>query len=152
MSPIPAASLICRNRFIGAVTRRLGFIRAYLSLLTVHLLISLGLGIFAIIRNFKQAPKYYADCILDANGVPSTQASVINTCTNGTTLLKGLMIAVFVTIWLLETCTCSPHISRFWAPLTPGLINLGACFIVGNYSKQLAEEDRDSLVKDTESW
>jgi len=117
--------------FIGAITRRLGFIRAYLSMLIVHMLLSLGLGIFAIIRNFKDAPKYYADCIKGPDGVPSQQASVINTCTNGTTLLKSLMIAIFVVIWLLET----------WA-----------CFIVGNYTKQLAEEDRENLVKDTESW
>lgn len=117
--------------FIGAVSRRLAFIRAYLSMLIIHLLLSMGLGIFAIIRNFKAAPKYYADCIMGPNGVPSQSPSVINTCTNGTTLLKGLMIAIFVSVWLLET----------WA-----------CVIVVNYSKQLAEEDRANLVKDTESW
>lgn len=64
----------------------------------------MGMGVFAIIRNFKEAPKYYADCLLGPDGTPSKEASVINTCTNGTTLLKSVMIAIFVVAWLLETC------------------------------------------------
>ncbi|KAF8972926.1 hypothetical protein BDZ97DRAFT_1778389 [Flammula alnicola] len=112
--------------FIGAVTRKLGFIRSYLAMLIVHLLFNLGMGIYAIHRNFKDAPKYISDC---ASG--SEDPGVLTVCRNGAALLKSLMIGVFILAWLLET----------WA-----------CFIVVNYSKQLAEEEAQSIVKDTESW
>jgi len=112
---------------IGAITRRLAFIRLYLAMLIIHLLFSMGTGIYAIHRNFKDAPKYISDC---TSG--STDKAVIGVCNDGAALLKSVMIGSFILAWLLET----------WA-----------CFIVVHYSKQLAEEEASkSIVKDTESW
>jgi cytochrome b len=112
---------------IGAVSRRLGFIRLYVGMLITHLLFSMGSGIYAIHRNFKDAPKYISDC---ASG--SEDAGVLRVCQNGAALLKSVMIGVFILAWLLET----------WA-----------CFIVVSYNKQLVEEEQTkSIVKDTESW
>ncbi|KAF8197979.1 hypothetical protein BJ912DRAFT_952706 [Pholiota molesta] len=113
---------------IGAIARRIGFVRSYLAMLIVHLLFSTAMGIFAINRNFKDAPKYIAEC---SKGTDPTDESILATCKNGATILKSLMIGTFIIAWLLET----------WA-----------CFIVVNYSKQLVEEERAELVKDTESW
>ena len=109
------------------------------------------MGVYAIHRNFKLAPKYYADCLLGPDGVPSKEASVINTCTNGTTLVKVLMITVFVVAILLETCMCLSLIWRFML-LTEVFFFAAACFIVVSYSKQLVEEEREIMIKDTESW
>jgi len=112
---------------IGAISRRLGFVRAYFGMLIVHLLFSMGTGVFAIYRNFKDAPKYISDC---ASG--SEDPSVLRVCNDGAAMVKGVMIAVFILAWFLET----------WAVV-----------IVAKYSKQLAEEEMSkNAVKDTESW
>jgi len=112
---------------IGAIAKRLAFVRLYLAMLIMHLLFSMGTGIYAIHRNFTDAPKYISDC---ESG--STEKAVIAVCSQGATLLKSVMIGSFILAWLLET----------WA-----------CFIVVHYSKQLAEEEATkSMVKDNESW
>jgi hypothetical protein len=106
----------------GAISRKLAFIRLYFCMVFVHLLLSIGLGIFAIQHNFQEAPKYVSECASS-----SDDPSVIKSCQDGSNLFKGIMIAVFVFIWLLE----------IWA-----------CSIVHSYSKQLVEEQ----VKDNETW
>jgi len=106
----------------GAISRKLGFVRLYFWMVFVHLLLSIGLGIFAIVHNFKDAPKYVSEC---ASG--SEDPSVLKSCQDGSNLFKVIMIAVFIFIWLLE----------IWA-----------CSIVHSYSKQLVEEQ----AKETETW
>lgn len=130
---------------IGAISRRLGFVRAYFGMLIVHLLFSMGTGVFAIYRNFKDAPKYISDC---ASG--SEDPSVLRVCNDGAAMVKGVMIAVFILAWFLETCTSS---ILSWRSHTNGSGMLGAVVIVAKYSKQLAEEEMSkNAVKDTESW
>jgi hypothetical protein len=70
-------------------------------MLIVHLLFSTAMGIFAINRNFKDAPKYIAEC---SKGTDATDESILATCKNGATILKSLMIGTFIIAWLLETC------------------------------------------------
>jgi len=106
----------------GAISRKLAFIRLYFWMVFVHLLLSIGLGVFAIQNNFKSAPTYVSEC---ASG--SDDPSVLKSCQDGSNLFKGIMIAIFVLLWLLE----------IWA-----------CTIVHSYSKQLVEEQ----AKDTETW
>jgi len=108
---------------IGAISRKLAFVRSYFWMVFMHLLLSIGLGIYAIVHNFKDAAVYIDEC---ASG--SEDPSVLKSCQDGSKLFKGTMIAVFVFVWLLE----------IWA-----------CSIVHNYSKQLIEEQ---TVKDTENW
>jgi hypothetical protein len=71
-------------------------------MLIAHLLFSMGSGIYAIHRNFKDAPKYISDC---ASG--SEDPGVLQVCRKGATLLKCVMIAVFILAWLIETCESS---------------------------------------------
>jgi F0F1-type ATP synthase assembly protein I len=105
----------------------LAFIRAYLAMLIIHLLFSMGSGIYAIHRNFEESPKYISDCISGSH-----DKLVTNVCKDSASLTKSIMIGIFIGAWLIET----------WA-----------CFIVVNYSKQLGEEElRNSMVKDSESW
>jgi len=106
----------------GAISRKLAFIRLYFWMVLLHLLLSMGLGIFAIHNNFKNAPQYVSEC---ASG--SEDPSVLKSCQDGSNLFKGITIALFVFLWLLE----------IWA-----------CVIVSNYSKQLVEEQ----AKETETW
>jgi len=106
----------------GAISRKLAFIRLYFWMTFVYLLLSIGLGVFAIVHNFKDAPKYVSECASD-----SKDPSVLKSCQAGSSLFKGIMIALFVLIWLLE----------IWA-----------CSIVHSYSRQLVEEQ----AKDTETW
>jgi len=108
---------------IGAISRKLAFVRSYFWMVFLHLLLSIGLGIYAIVHNFKEAPVYIDECVSD-----SEDPSVLQSCQDGSKLFKGVMIAVFVIVWLLE----------IWA-----------CSIVHSYSKQLVDEQ---AVKDTENW
>jgi len=107
---------------IGAISRKRSFVRSYLWMVFVHLLLSIGLGIYAIVHNFKDAPKYIDECVSG-----SEDPSVLKSCEDGSKLFKGIMIAVFIFVWLLE----------IWA-----------CSIVNSYSNQLREEE----VKDPENW
>ncbi|KAF8160963.1 hypothetical protein B0H34DRAFT_839347 [Crassisporium funariophilum] len=120
-------SIVSIFGLVGAISRRLAFIRMYFGMLVTHLLFSMVTGIYAIHRNFKDAPKYISDC---TSG--SADPSVLQVCQNGASLLKGAMVGIFILAWLLET----------WA-----------CVIVLNYSKQLSEEYYEiNRVKDTEAW
>lgn len=68
-------------------------------MLITHLLFSLGSGIYAIHRNFKDAPKYISDC---TSG--SEDPSVLRVCQNGASVLKSVMVGVFILAWLIEIC------------------------------------------------
>jgi len=107
---------------VGAISRKRPFVRSYLWMVVTHFFISLGLGIYAITRNFQDASQYIDEC---TSG--SDDPTVIKSCEDGSKLFKGIMIAVFVFVWLLE---------------------LWACSIVNSYSNQLREEE----VKDSENW
>ena len=100
---LPVLSYRCStdkpHSLIGAISRKRSFVRSYLWMIFVHLLISIGLGIYAIVRNFKEAPKYVEEC---ASG--SEDPSVLKSCEDGSKLFKIIMIAVFVFVWLLEIC------------------------------------------------
>jgi len=108
---------------IGAILRKRSFVRSYLWMVFLHLLLSIGLGIYAIVHNFQDASKYIDEC---ASG--SDDPDVLKSCQDGSKLFKGIMIAVFIFVWLLE----------IWA-----------CRIVNSYSNQLRVGE---LVKDSENW
>ncbi|KAF8813652.1 hypothetical protein BYT27DRAFT_7220036 [Phlegmacium glaucopus] len=111
---------------VGAITRKLGFIRLYCGILITHLIFNIATGIFAIHRNFKDAPQYISEC---SSG--STEPATLKSCRDGANLWKGVLIGIFILGWLLETWACS---------------------IVYSYGKQLEEESTTGLVKDTETW
>ena len=109
----------------------------------MHLLLSIGLGIYAIVQNFKDSSKYIDEC---ASG--SDDPDVLKSCQDGSKLFKGIMIAVFIFVWLLEICQLFFYfISVAHAHLF--LLLLGACRIVNSYSNQLRVGE---LVKDSENW
>ena len=112
---------------VGTLIRKLPLIRAFFGMLVAHLLFSIGTGAYAIFRSFKESRHYVKACIKG-----STDHTVIQTCHNGSTLLKIIAMVIFFLAWFFE---------------------LWAIVIVHNYSKQLAEEEAtSSIVKDTENW
>lgn len=68
-------------------------------MLVVHLIFSMAGGMYAIHRNFKDAPKYIKEC---ASG--SENPALMKTCKDGATLVKGVMVGVFIVAWLVEIC------------------------------------------------
>ncbi|KAF8629264.1 hypothetical protein AX17_005843 [Amanita inopinata Kibby_2008] len=117
------------HSLIGAIGRKLGLIRLYFAILFVHLLFSLATGIFAIYRVFHDAPEYIEKCVGDHGG---SLASGSKVCRDGASITKGIVIGLFVLVWLVE----------IWG-----------CVIVNSYSRQLSEETAaERVVKDTEAW
>lgn len=110
----------------------------------MHLLFNVGTGIFAIHRNFKDAPKYVSECASN-----SAEPAVLKACQDGANLWKGVMIGIFVLAWLLELCQSLFHL-RF-SPCSSHVVISGACSIVNKYRKQLTEESL-GMVKNTETW
>jgi len=120
--------LISLLGLVGGIGRKLVLVRIYFGMLVFHLAFSFGGGIFAIHRVFQDTPNYVKECVLGKE----TDPNAVKTCEAGASLLKGLMVVVFIAFWLVET----------WA-----------CFIVHNYNRQLQEEESTrTMVKDTEAW
>ncbi|KAF8230163.1 hypothetical protein L208DRAFT_1438542 [Tricholoma matsutake] len=116
--------------FIGAIARRLHLIKIYFGMLLAHLIFSMGMGGFAIFRVFRESSLYFQDCLQSQAATLSDNPTKI--CKDGVKIIKGVIIALFVVLWLFE----------IWG-----------CVIVSNYSKQLAaEKSVHGVVKDTEAW
>ncbi|KAJ6558554.1 hypothetical protein DFH09DRAFT_1163173 [Mycena vulgaris] len=101
---------------IGAILKKRGLIRAYFAILAVHVLFSIASGVFSLYRFFQDGPDDVNKCIDSSN---STDDVVIKACQTGMSVMKGVLVAVFIFVWLME----------IWG-----------CIIIKNYSKQLGEE------------
>ncbi|THV06797.1 hypothetical protein K435DRAFT_834098 [Dendrothele bispora CBS 962.96] len=99
---------------LGAICKRIGLIKAFVFTLTIHVLLSLASGGYSIYQYFKDAPDTVQSCI---NG--HTDDVTIETCKKGVSVMKGVMVALFVFVWLME----------IWG-----------VFIVRSYKDQLDEE------------
>lgn len=105
--------------FVGALIRNYRMISNFAIVLAVHLGFSIASGIFSIYAMFtRDASTAVAQCLVNASvqGVEVTQTD----CQNGITVMKGVMVAVYVITWLIQ---------------------LYAYFIVERYADQLEEED-----------
>lgn len=105
--------------FVGALIRNYRMVSSFAVVLAVHLGFSIASGIFSIYAMFtRDASPAVAQCLVNASvqGVEVTQTD----CQNGITVMKGVMVAVYVITWLIQ---------------------LYAYFIVERYADQLEEED-----------
>jgi uncharacterized protein with PQ loop repeat len=105
--------------FVGALIRNYRMVSNFAIVLAVHLGFSIASGIFSIYAMFtRDASTAVAQCLVNASvqGVEVTQTD----CQNGITVMKGVMVAVYVITWLIQ---------------------LYAYFIVERYADQLEEED-----------
>jgi len=112
---------------IGACTRRIGLIQAFLIILILHLLGSIGTGIYAIRLVFLQGSEYNTQCV-----GTSEDPVVAKSCQNSFTILKVFVITVYIGAWLIQ----------LWATV-----------VVGKYKNQLVDEERARKVfKASETW
>lgn len=105
--------------FVGALIRNYRMVSSFAVVLAVHLGFSIASGIFSIYAMFtRDASTAVAQCLVNASvqGVEVTQTD----CQNGITVMKGVMVAVYVITWIIQ---------------------LYAYFIVERYADQLEEED-----------
>jgi len=113
---------------IGAGARKLTLVKIYFGMIFAHLMFSLGVGIYALFRIFRDGHVFVDNCVA-AN---ATVTNATKVCYEGLRVIKGVSVTVFIVFWLLE----------IWG-----------CVIVSNYAGQLADENAvEGVVKDTEAW
>ena len=122
-------TLISLLGLVGGIARKLILVRIYFGLTIFQLAFSMGAGIYAIFRVFKDTPNYMRECELpNADNAKDIKA----TCKQGIDLIKGLMVTAFIVAWLLQ---------------------MGCSVVVHRYIRQLEDEEESrSIVKDTEPW
>jgi len=84
---------------IGAASRRLTLIKAFLIILIIHLLASIGTGIYAIRITFMDEASYIDNCVSGSEDPAITQG-----CQHAIVLLKAFVIGIYILGWLLQTC------------------------------------------------
>jgi len=114
---------------VGAIGRKLSLIKLYFSILVVHLMFSLAIGIYAIFRVFKDKRTFLNDCIASNTAAAAQNSQQL--CNDGLKVIKGVTVTLFIIFWLIE----------IWG-----------CVIVNSYAGQLADENAvEGVVKDTEA-
>jgi hypothetical protein len=105
--------------FIGTLIRNLRMVSLFAFVLALHLGFSIASGIFSIYAMFTHdSSAAVVQCLGNASG-QGIDISEMD-CRNGITVMKGVMVAVYVLTWLIQ---------------------LYAYFVVERYSEQLEDED-----------
>lgn len=77
--------------------------------LAVHLGFSVASGIFTLVSVFRQNVQENIDKCLAAGGESATAAQ----CKTGITIMKAVMVAVYVLTWMVQLCKI--RIRQSWA-------------------------------------
>lgn len=105
--------------FIGVLIRNVKMVSVFGFVLALHLGFSVASGLFSIYAMFTQdTSTAVIQCA--ANASDSNIAVSLQDCQNGITVMKGVMVAIYVLTWILQ---------------------LYAYFIVERYADQLDEEN-----------
>jgi len=105
--------------FIGTLIRNLRMVSIFAFVLALHLGFSVASGIFSIYAMFTQdTSTAVVQCL--GNAADQGVDVSVKDCQNGITVMKGVMVAVYVLTWLVQ---------------------LYAYFIVERYSEQLEDEE-----------
>ena len=89
---------------VGAFGQKHVCVKAFFIILILHLLASIGTGIYAIRLLFMEQPEFSDQCI-----GTSQDPDVAASCQKSFTLLKVFVVAVYVVAWLIEVCTFITH-------------------------------------------
>lgn len=68
-------------------------------ILAIHLIFSIASGGYSLYYYFKDSPAIVNTCI---NG--STDKVQIQTCKQGEEVVKGVLVSIFIFVWLMELC------------------------------------------------
>jgi hypothetical protein len=102
--------------FIGCLIKSRGMVSSFAIALAIHLGFSVASGIFTIYTVFRQSHQESIDkCV---NG--SSDEAVLESCKSSVSIMKGLMIAIYIITWLIQ---------------------LYAYFVVERYVDQLDDEE-----------
>jgi hypothetical protein len=105
--------------FVGVLIKNIRMISGFAFVLALHLGFSVASGIFSIYAMFTQDPTTAViQCI--GNATASGVDVTLQDCQNGITVMKGVMVAVYIITWLLQ---------------------LYAYFVVERYADQLEDEE-----------
>jgi hypothetical protein len=120
-------TLVSLVGLVGAFAQKHVCVKAFFIILILHLLASIGTGIYAIRLLFLEQSEYSEQCV-----GTSDDPDVATGCRKSFTLLKIFVVAVYVTAWLIEV----------WAST-----------VVYNYMKQLSDEEKArKALKASETW
>jgi len=120
-------ALVSLIGLIGAFARRLICIRAFFVILILHLLASIGTGIYTIRLTFLASPDYIDECMSS-----SEDPDTIKGCQKSVTLVKVFVVAVYIGAWVIQT----------WASV-----------VVYKYMRQLGDEEKArKALKASETW
>ncbi|KAF9038361.1 hypothetical protein BDZ89DRAFT_1157204 [Hymenopellis radicata] len=114
-------ALISILGLIGALGKKRRLIQMFHAMLVIHVLFSIASGSFALYRFFLDAPDSVNSCV---NG--SKDDDVVAACKKGVELLKGVLVGLFVFVWIME----------IWG-----------CIIVKSYSNQLTDEESSKMYR-----
>jgi len=84
--------------FIGCLAKSRRMVAGFAIALAIHLGFSVASGIFSIYLVFRQSAQEAIDACTDGSADPS----IIDSCKNGSGIMKGVMIAIYVVTWLLQ--------------------------------------------------
>ncbi|KAJ6451002.1 hypothetical protein C8R47DRAFT_1084229 [Mycena vitilis] len=118
---------------IGAIMKKLGLIKAYFATLTVLVILSVASGAFSLYRFFEDAPILVLECIGN-----STDSTVSKKCHDSVSILKGIIVGVFIFVCLIEICELVN--SQSHTGLTYGR---GMCYL--RQSRVTEDSDGDEL-------
>jgi hypothetical protein len=125
---------------IGAITRRIGCVKAFLVVLILHLFASIGTGAYAMLLTFRESPRFLSDCegssqdpSQDPTVAPTAQdPTLVQNCKQAITILKVFVIMVYIGAWLVQ----------IWASV-----------VVFKFMRQLDDEDKaKKALKASETW
>jgi len=105
--------------FVGTLIRNVRMVSTFAFVLALHLGFSIASGIFSIYAMFTQDP---TTAVLQCVGNAARQGVDVSSqdCENGITVMKGVMVAVYILTWLVQ---------------------LYAYFVVERYAEQLEDEE-----------
>ncbi|KIY46171.1 hypothetical protein FISHEDRAFT_60641 [Fistulina hepatica ATCC 64428] len=95
---------------VGAISKKRGMVRGFSIFLIVHLLLSIASGIYSLWSLFNQTQSYVNECVSQ-----SGSGSTAN-CKSTVKTMKGVMVTVFICIWLIEIYGCM-IVHSFWEQL-----------------------------------
>jgi len=102
--------------FFGACIKHRSFISLYFTMLAAHFVFSIVSGTYSLYTLFHNEGQAAIESCINGSDDELTKEF----CGEGHALMKGIVVSIFVVIWLLE---------------------LYGCIIVNNYMEQLAEEE-----------
>ncbi|PFH51653.1 hypothetical protein AMATHDRAFT_142119 [Amanita thiersii Skay4041] len=91
-------ALISLLGFIGAIIKQRSLVSTFGMMLLVHLLVNVGIGIYAIYSMFRNNSKEIISACLDGQ----TDKESLEVCKSSAKVVQGIIITIYILVWLLQ--------------------------------------------------